>query len=100
MTTQNPPLGRNWHVLHGPVTPEELRAALGQIASVHGLLVTHPQPDTAVLLREDQSVNVAVRWRDHLPQAPDSQAHNLASCIHGVCDGCVRAVPGVRKAPS
>ncbi|MFY1633568.1 NAD(P)-dependent oxidoreductase [Solwaraspora sp. WMMB335] len=82
MTTQNPPLDRNWHVLHGPVTPEELRAALGQIASVHGLLVTHPQPDTAVLLREDQSVNVTVRWRDHLPQAPDSQAHNLESETH------------------
>ncbi len=82
-TIQNPPRDRNWHVLHGPLSPDELRTALGQIASAHGLRVAYPHPDTAVVLRgEDHSMDLTVRWRAHLPPAPDAQAHNLVSETH------------------
>ncbi len=82
-TVQNPPRDRNWHVTHGPLSADELRAALGQIASAHGLRVTYPHPDTAVVLRgEDDPEGLTIHWRPRSPSAPDAQAHNLNSETH------------------
>ncbi|MFI6162576.1 Gfo/Idh/MocA family oxidoreductase [Micromonospora haikouensis] len=82
MTAENPPPDLNWHVLHGPMTPDGLRAALGQIAAAHGLSVTYPHPDTALVFRQDQSVALTVRWHAHRPPLPDTQAHNLEPDRH------------------
>lgn len=82
-TIQNPPRDRNWHVLHGPLSPDELRTALGQIASAHGLQVAYPHPDMAVVIRgDDHSADLTVSWRSHLQSAPDAQAHNHESDTH------------------
>ncbi|MEV4199346.1 NAD(P)-dependent oxidoreductase [Micromonospora globbae] len=86
MTTpiiDNPDRNRNWHVMRGPLGADELRTALEQSASAHGLRVAYPHHDTAVVLRgDDDSADLTIRWRVHLPPAPDAQAHNLESETH------------------
>jgi len=74
MTPQHPAHDRNWHVLHGPLSTDELRAALEQTTSAHGLHIAYLDPGTAVVHGEDQSVQLTVRWRTHLASAPDAQA--------------------------
>ncbi len=82
-TIDNAPRDRNWHVLHGPLSPDELRMALEHIATAHGLQITYPHPSTAVVNRDGQAANnLTIRWHTHVPTAPDSQAHNLKPDTH------------------
>jgi S-adenosylhomocysteine hydrolase len=75
--TRNVTYDRTWRVLHGPLSPEELREALSQLAAAHGLRIAYPHRYTAIMLRsEDNSAGLTIRWRTHVPPTRDAQAHS------------------------
>ncbi|CUU60605.1 S-adenosyl-L-homocysteine hydrolase, NAD binding domain [Parafrankia irregularis] len=77
------PRDQEWRVVHGPLSPDELRAALVQITAAHGLPVEFPHPDTAVVpLSGGAPADLTVRWRATYPPVPDAQAHPLESEPH------------------
>jgi S-adenosylhomocysteine hydrolase len=68
----------DWTLLQGPVTGDELRVAIREVAAAHDLSVDYPQPDAAVLTPRRQTDSpLTVRWRNGRPGVPDTQSHDL-----------------------
>lgn len=64
-----------WHVIQGPLTASDVRAALDEIAAGHGLRTIQPAPQTLAIVTRAGIPLVTLRHRPYQPPGPGTMSH-------------------------